>query len=115
MHKEQPLETVFAFLVHELKAKGIDADKCIIFCQTRKQCSLIYRMFQVALGSINFLKDSSDYENCLVQMFHAGSPDSVKTHVVKEMTKFNSHLRLLICTIAFGCLCVTGVAKSAPA
>ncbi|CAB4043587.1 Hypothetical predicted protein, partial [Paramuricea clavata] len=59
-------------------------------------------MFQVALGSINFLKDSSDYENCLVQMFHAGSPDSVKTHVVKEMTKFNSHLRLLICTIAFG-------------
>ena len=102
VHKEQPLETVFAFLVHELKAKGIDADKCITFCQTIKQCSLIYRMFHVALGSINFLKDSSDYENCLVQMFHAGSPDSVKTHVVKEMTKFNSHLRLLICTIAFG-------------
>ncbi len=102
LHKEQPLETVFAFLIHELKAKRIDTDKCIIFCQTRKQCSLIYRMFQVALGSINFFNDSSDYENCLVQMFHAGSPDSVKTHIVKEMTKFNSHLCLLICTIAFG-------------
>jgi hypothetical protein len=47
-HKEQPLETVFAFLVHELKVKGIDAHKCIIIFQTRKQCSLIYRMFQVA-------------------------------------------------------------------
>jgi superfamily II DNA helicase RecQ len=102
VHNEQPLETIFVFMVHELKVKGFDADKCIIVCQTRKQCSLIYRMFQVALGSINFLNDSTDNENCLVQMFHAGSSDSVKTHVVKEMTKFNSHLRLLICTIAFG-------------
>jgi hypothetical protein len=74
VHKEQPLEMVFAFLIHKLKAKRIDADKWIIFCQMRKQCSLIYQMFQVALGSINFLNDSSDYKNCLVQMFHAGSP-----------------------------------------
>jgi hypothetical protein len=59
---EQPLETIFVFMVQELKVKGIDADKCIIVCQTRKQCSLIYRMFQVALGSINFLNDSTDKE-----------------------------------------------------
>lgn len=101
VHKEQPLESVFAF-IQELKTKRIEADKCIIFCQTRKQCSLIYRMFQVALGNINFLNGSSDYEHCLVHMFHAGSPNSVKTHIVNEMTKFDNHLRLLICTIAFG-------------
>ena len=34
-------------------------------------------------------------------MFHAGSPDSVKNHVVKEMTHEKSVLRVLICTIAF--------------
>ena len=35
-------------------------------------------------------------------MFHAGSPQSVKTHVVGEMRKTDSHLHILICTIAFG-------------
>ena len=100
--KEQPLEAIFGFLIEELRNKGTDAEKCIIFCQTRKQCSLISRMFQVALGSCNFLNGISDYAHCLVHMFHAGSPESVKSHVVKEITKVKSHLRVLICTIAFG-------------
>ena len=78
------------------------AERCIVFCQTRKQYSILYRLFTAALGKKNFVGSSSSYNHCLVQMFHASSPDSVKSHVVKEMTKENSHLRLLICTIAFG-------------
>ena len=45
---------------------------------------------------------SSKDNKCLVQMFHAGSPESVKVHVVEEMGKSESKLRILICTIAFG-------------
>lgn len=35
-------------------------------------------------------------------MFHVGSPESVKAHVINEMTNSESKLRVLICTIAFG-------------
>ena len=35
-------------------------------------------------------------------MFHAGTPDSVKSHIIQEMGNAESHLRILICTIAFG-------------
>ena len=38
----------------------------------------------------------------MVEMFHAGSPETVKNHVIKEMTASSSHLRVLICTMAFG-------------
>ena len=100
--KDKSLDTIFKTLIGELEDKGEKAERCIVFCQTRKQCSILYRLFTAALGKKNFVGSSSSYDHCLVQMFHAGSPDSVKSHVVKEMTKENSHLRLLICTIAFG-------------
>ncbi len=100
--KDKSLDTIFKTLIGELEDKGEKAERCIVFCQTRKQCSVLYRLFTAALGKKNFVGSSSSYDHCLVQMFHAGSPDSVKGHVVKEMTKENSHLRLLICTIAFG-------------
>ena len=102
VRKEQSLENILAELIEEVKLQGKDIARCIIFCQTRKQCSRVYRMFQVALGSNIFLNGSSNYEESLIHMFHAGSPPSVKTHAVSEMTKTDSCLRILICTIAFG-------------
>ena len=102
VRKEQSLENILAELIEEVKLKGKDIARCIIFCQTRKQCTRVYRMFQVALGSNIFLNGSSNYEESLIHMFHAGSPPSVKTHAVSEMTKTDSCLRILICTIAFG-------------
>ena len=102
VRKERSLENILAELVEEVKLKGKDIARCIIFCQTRKQCSRVYRMFQVAFGSNIFLNGSSNYEESLIHMFHAGSLPSVKTHAVSEMTKTDSCLRILICTIAFG-------------
>ncbi len=41
-------------------------------------------------------------QNRLVEMLHAGTPQSVKDHVVKNLTATDSHLRVLIATVAFG-------------
>ncbi len=35
-------------------------------------------------------------------MYHAGTPESVKTYVINEIGKYGSQLRLIICTVAFG-------------
>ena len=100
--KDTPLDVVFGELLQELQTKLEKTDRCIIFCQTRKQCSTLYRLFTWVLGPKNVCQSGSKYDEYLVPMFHAGSPESVKTHVVEEMTKSESKLRVLICTIAFG-------------
>ncbi len=40
--------------------------------------------------------------NRMVEMFHSGTPDSVKDHVLQSLSSNDGHIRILICTIAFG-------------
>ena len=35
-------------------------------------------------------------------MYHAGTPDSVKEHILQTITSVGGHIRVLICTVAFG-------------
>eukprot|EP00112_Aurelia_sp_Birch-Aquarium-sp1_P008878 Seg199.13 transcript_id=Seg199.13/GoldUCD/mRNA.D3Y31 product="putative ATP-dependent RNA helicase R290" protein_id=Seg199.13/GoldUCD/D3Y31 len=102
LSKENTLENIFHHLINDLKMKREKTERCIIFCQTRKQCSIVYSLFSVLLGEDIFSEHSTSQKDALVHMFHAGSPQSVKDHVVHEMSIMNSHLRVLVCTIAFG-------------
>eukprot|EP00794_Sanderia_malayensis_P021257 gene21257-23330_t len=38
----------------------------------------------------------------MVEMYHAGTPSDVKSHISHQMTLAETHLRVLCCTIAFG-------------
>ena len=38
----------------------------------------------------------------MVEMYHAGTPDSVKNHILSDITSADGYIRILICTIAFG-------------
>ena len=60
--KDESLDKVFGTLIEELKLKGRETERCIIFCQTHKQCSLAYRLFTSALGNKNFV------DNCRVRI-----------------------------------------------
>ena len=100
--KDTPLDVIFGSLIEELTTKLEKTERCIIFCQTRKQCSILYCLFTALLQGKNICRTTSKYDECLDQMFHGGSPESVKVHVGEEMTKTESNLRILICTIAFG-------------
>ena len=41
-------------------------------------------------------------QNRLVDMYHAGTPQTVKDHLCNIMSQDNAHLRVLISTVAFG-------------
>ncbi len=41
-------------------------------------------------------------QNRFVEMYHAGTANSVKEHVLENMAKGDGHIRVLICTVAFG-------------
>ena len=101
--KNLELETVFKDLIEDVKEMKHNAKRTIIFCQKRKQCSLIYRMFRLVLGDNMFAYGTQDPPMRIVDMFHAGSPtSSVKEHILSQMGSLESHLRVVICTIAFG-------------
>ena len=101
MERNVPLETVFKVLIDDIKNEKHKAKRTLIFCQTRKQCAVIYRMFSIALGEEIYAGGCHDIKIRLVEMFHAGSPESVKSHVVSEMSQCGSYLRYVICTVAF--------------
>lgn len=102
LEKSLLLEIIFEKIINELKEEKQQAERTIVFCQTRKQCSLMYRMFVVALGNMLYNSDEHKPNTRRVEMYHAGTPESVKTHIINEMGRFGSHLRLIICTVAFG-------------
>eukprot|EP00112_Aurelia_sp_Birch-Aquarium-sp1_P018081 Seg4264.3 transcript_id=Seg4264.3/GoldUCD/mRNA.D3Y31 product="putative ATP-dependent RNA helicase R290" protein_id=Seg4264.3/GoldUCD/D3Y31 len=75
----------------------------MIFCQTRNHCALIWKMFELSLRKDFYANVcEGDPEFRLVEMFHAGTPQSVKGHVLAEIGKEDSCLRTLVVTTAFG-------------
>ena len=58
-------------------------------------------MFEVYLGESLF-HGFRQPQNRLVEMFHSGTPVTVKDHVYSQVSQDKSHLRILISTIAFG-------------
>ena len=91
----------FRCLIDELKEKGIDSKRTIIYCQTVKQCAHLFRKFELELGS-DIYDGEENPKNRLVEMLHSGSPESVKTHVLHHFSDNNTCLRILVATIAYG-------------
>ena len=75
--------------------------RTIIYCQTRRQCSVLFRMFEVYLAN-DMYNGENKYENRVVEMYHAGSPDTVKKHILENITNSEGHIRVLVSTISFG-------------
>ena len=41
-------------------------------------------------------------KDCMVEMYHAGTPESSKKHILKFVSLPGGHVRVLMCTVAFG-------------
>ncbi len=100
MERDASLETVFGSVVSELKQGN--CERTLIYCQTRKQCGLLLRFFNIKLGDDIYAEKIRKPSMRLIEMFHARSPDSVKKHILTEPKKEDSHQQIIVCTIAFG-------------
>lgn len=78
--KNNPLETAFASLIEDVKVYGANCPRTLIYCQTRKQCSIIYRIFEVNLGKQLFYGDSLPKKR-FFEMYHVGTPPLAKEHI----------------------------------
>eukprot|EP00112_Aurelia_sp_Birch-Aquarium-sp1_P019504 Seg483.13 transcript_id=Seg483.13/GoldUCD/mRNA.D3Y31 product="ATP-dependent DNA helicase Q-like 1" protein_id=Seg483.13/GoldUCD/D3Y31 len=102
IEKDKAMKDIFSPIIEELRQEKGKTSRTVLFCQTRKHCAILYRVFSMELGNAIYANEDFSPESRYVDMFHAGTPDSVKSHIIQEMGNANSHLRVLICTIAFG-------------
>eukprot|EP00795_Rhopilema_esculentum_P011836 gene11836-2370_t len=81
-----PIENVFSFVIIDIKSRQDQAKETLIFCRTRKQCSLIYNTMVDSLGSY-LCKDGIRIPQMrLMEMYHAGISEQVKDHILKTVT-----------------------------
>ena len=69
-----------------------------MYCQTIKQCSIIYATIKGLLG-----KESMINDNCspLVEMFRSCTPEANKNSILESFQQQHEAVGLLIATIAF--------------
>ena len=98
LDKNEPMETAFSSSMHEVKLMGTKTPRTLIFCQTRKQCAVIFRVFEVYLGK-QMYHESISTRNQIIEMYHAVTPASVKEHISQVMATDDGQIRVLICTV----------------
>jgi superfamily II DNA helicase RecQ len=79
--KDYKLDEIFrSILVGNLLEKGKDCERTIIYCQTIKQCSMIYSVLKEMLGTANYL-DPTNKRKVLLEMLHSCTPKSNKKEI----------------------------------
>lgn len=102
MQKDTEHEFYFEWLVEELKLKGTLCERTIIYCQTIRQCSILYGMIKGMLGMDICSGIDEDPSNALVEMLHSCTPPANKEKILLSFQSITGTIRLLIATIAFG-------------
>ena len=97
-----PMIDNFRYLAYEIRLKSLSTKRTIIYCQTIKQCCVIYNIFNLELGNLMYIGGNRDPKNRMVEMLHSNTPQSVKKHVMHMFSESDSHLRILVATIAYG-------------
>lgn len=93
LDKNDEIELAFSSLISEVKELNTETAGTLIYCQTRKQCSVIFRVFEVYLG-MHLYHTSTLSKNRIVEMYHAGTPVSVKDHISKSMALDAGNVRV---------------------
>ena len=78
---------MFLSLIDEVKQQRETYTGTLIFCSTRKQCSLIYNAFAVALGEKLYIACRKDPRKRILDMYHAGTRSCENTQSVSADIK----------------------------
>jgi len=99
MDKKAEHEEYFVWLTDELRREQYNSTRTIVYCQTIKQCSIIYATISGLLGKENMTNSNG---SPLVEMLHSCTPEANKKNVLESFQQEHGTVRLLVATIAFG-------------
>ena len=92
----------FECIVSDIRLKGKDTIRTIIYCQTIVQCSTVYNLLASKLGDTMYLSSDRKPQERLVEMMHSQTSSNVKDHILQQFSQTDGHLRILVATIVFG-------------
>ena len=78
MEKEKSVEDYFQWLAEEIKEVKSKATRTIIYCQTIKQCGLIYATIRGMLGNDLYADSTKSPGNVVLEILHSCSPEKKK-------------------------------------
>lgn len=87
MDKGKESEQYFEWCITSIAEKGISAQsyaRIIIYCQTIKQCHLLFTTFKRRLGSQMYKDCKRLPSNVLVEMLHSCTPVENKDNILKS-------------------------------
>lgn len=100
--KDTKPEECFAWVANGLKHKGTNAERVLIYCQTIKQCSIVYATIRGIIGDSMYLDPKSrNPRHVVLEMLHSCTPKN-KENILKSFQDPQGCIRVLITTIAFG-------------
>ncbi|XP_020906327.1 probable Werner syndrome ATP-dependent helicase homolog 1 [Exaiptasia diaphana] len=99
---DSDLEWYFGWLAEELKNKKEHCERTVIYCQTIKQCGIIYGVLKGMLGQDLIIRTDTGEQHPLLEMLHSCTPDQNKNNIISSFQSEKGTVRLLVATIAFG-------------
>lgn len=84
------ISDIFSWVIDELNSRKKNAQRIVIFCESIKDCAVLYTMFRRKC-------DAS-----LVQMFHSKTAEHIKEKIRIDMESEDGQIRVLISTNAAG-------------
>ena len=97
--KENSLEHRFKWLSDELIELGTNTTRTIIYCQTIKQCTLIYLTIKAILGMNLYIGEKKYNTNVLLETLHSCTPEEKKETIRNSFRNEISEIRVLVATI----------------
>ena len=104
LNKNADLAQYFYWIANEVIEHSTEATRTIIYCQTIKQCAVIYSTIKSILGehAIVNSENSEQPKKVVIEMLHSCTPASNKENILQSFQKQQGCVRILVATIAFG-------------
>ena len=79
---DKTIEDYFKWLSDDLVTQQTSFPRTIIYCQTIRQCGLIYSSLKAMLGDMIYVGESKNPRNVIIEMLHSCSPQANKEMVL---------------------------------
>ncbi|XP_022791375.1 mediator of RNA polymerase II transcription subunit 34-like isoform X1 [Stylophora pistillata] len=115
MEKEVDIVYYLGWLADDLRTNKEECARTIVYCQTIKQCGVIYATIRGLLGKDMFTPN----DEAMLEMLHSCTPVANKNTIMESFSTEAGKIRVLVATIAFGmgvnCKAVSRVVHFGPA
>ena len=91
---DQTIEFYFKWLRDDLMTQQKDFHRIVSYCQTIKQCSLIYSMLKSMLGDMIYADETKNPRKVIIEMLHSCSPQANKETVLQAFQQEDSGLKV---------------------